>query len=137
MTQSDFGASNELEQLLVRVHRGWAKMEEFIAALPGSRVVLLTDKEVGPDWDDAVLPLAIRLPEGPLALAVFTAKQRVMPWLPKFTQFNYVVELDFPAVLARMQPGAAMLIDPGWDLGLIMKSDTLDEMKRLVFPAQA
>jgi hypothetical protein len=132
-----FTPINPLEQLLLRIAQGWAKMEEFIAALPAARVVLLTDKEVGPTWDEAVLPLALRLPEGPLALAVFTAKERTLPWLHQFPQFNYVVELDFPAVLARMQPGAAMLINPGWPQGLILRSDALAGMKDGLFPPQA
>lgn len=130
MTEA-FVPVNDLERLLADARAGVAAVPAFLDQLARSQVVLLVDKEVdGENWDNSANLLIIRTPDDGPGLCVFTSVERATVWLQRFPAFEYALQTDFAWVLNGVQASTSILINPGWNEGLIIPPEGVQQMKR-------
>jgi hypothetical protein len=128
-----FQPVNDLERVLLRAKGGWIPVPEFVDEMLRSKVVLLIDREVGPEgWDNTANPLVLATHEGGPGVCIFTSMERPGVWLDRFPEFQYGLTVEFGWFVRGVQPGTAVLVNPGWDEGLIIRPDTVQELRRAV-----
>lgn len=126
-----FDPVNDLERVLLRAKGGWIPVSDLMDEMLRSQVVLLIDKEVGPEgWDNTSNPLILTTHEGGPGVCVFTAMERPGVWLDRFPEFQYGLTTEFSWFIKGVQPGTAVLVNPGWDEGLILPAETVQELRR-------
>jgi hypothetical protein len=127
-----FEPVNDLERALLRAKGGWLPMAELMDQLTRSQIVLLIDKEVGPEgWDNSSNPLVLAVDGGP-GVCIFTSMDRPGVWLDRFPQFQYGLTIDFSWFIKGVQPGTAVLVNPGWEEGLVIHPGTVQELRQAV-----
>jgi hypothetical protein len=128
-----FQSINDLERALLRAKGGVAPLAEFVGEMMRSQVVLLIDKEVRPGegWDNSAHPLILQTDEGVPGICIFTSLDRPGVWLDRFPEFRWCLPTPFIWFIKGVQPGTALLVNPGWDEGLIIRSEMVQELRRI------
>jgi hypothetical protein len=136
MSDPVFVPANDLERTLAHAKAGAREVPEFLDQMLRSQVVLLADKEIGPEgWDNSANLLILTTPDKGPGLCVFTSVERAQVWLQRFPDFEYALTVDCPWVLQGVQSGTAVLINPGWGEGLVIPPHAVEELKRAANPA--
>ena len=130
----DFSPVNELEHALVALQAGRLALPDFLDRLLAAPVYLLLDKRFadGAQWDTPATPLVLKNADGLPLMAVFTAPGRTAEWPTRAPHFGFGLKVESLAwLLGRMQPGAGIVVNPGWPVALeIPVADVAEMMRR-------
>jgi hypothetical protein len=123
---------NDFEQMLLAVHEGTRQADAMLDALPATTVVILVDRDPGPDdlFDGIAVPLVLGNPQGQPLLAVFTAPERSIPMTLQFPQFGFALPVLFRELLKVIRPGIGLVMNPGTALGFEMPSASVERMRQ-------
>ncbi len=135
MSSADFTAPlNAFEEVLFAVIRRQRGLAELLDTLLDSEVVILLDKDPGPDdlLEGRALPLVLRNPHGLPVLASFSAAERSVPMALEFSAFGFALPVQFRELLKVVRPGVGLVINPGTNLGFEMPAKNVARMQQEV-----
>ena len=120
MNDETFEPKNELERQLAELHEGLLEEEAFLEGLATAQVFMpIQDDEMkmGIQSSSQAKPLVVAAEDGTPVLLVFSSPERAKPVTQEFEGFGGGLLTDFKWVLERMEGGAGISINPGWELG--------------------
>jgi len=120
MNDEMFEPKNELERQLAELHEGLLEEEAFLEGLATAQVFMpIQDDEMkmGIQSSSQAKPLVVAAEDGTPVLLVFSSPERAKPVTQEFEGFGGGLLTDFKWVLERMEGGAGISINPGWELG--------------------
>lgn len=122
---------NDLEQQLHAVQLGATPSEVFMRQLLASQVFM-------PVKDDGAAggiqrsihaqPLVVQDDEGVSALVLFTSPERAKPFIEHYPEFKGGLLTEFTWVLAKMDAGFGIMINPGDELGIDMEPELVRQL---------
>lgn len=138
MTSPDLSQPlNAFETLLLAVRSGQQGIADLLDSLLDSQVVILLDKDPGPDQqagaslqEGKVAPLVLSNPQGRPVLAMFSAAERSIPMALEFPRFGVGLPVAFTELLRVMRPGVGLVMNPGTSLGFEMSAENLARMQQ-------
>ena len=133
MSTPDFTtALNAFEEVLFAVVRRQRGLAELLDILLDSEVVILLDKDPGPDdlLEGRALPLLLGNPQGLPVLAAFSAPERSVPMALEFPAFGFALPVQFRELLKVLRPGVGLVINPGTNLGFEMPAKNVARMQQ-------
>jgi hypothetical protein len=120
MNDELFEPKNELERQLASLHEGGLAEEDFLAGLATAQVFMPVQDDkmkMGIQSSSQAKPLVVEAEDGTPVLLVFTSPERAKPVTQEFEGFGGGLLTDFKWVLERLEEGAGISINPGWELG--------------------
>jgi hypothetical protein len=137
MQNEAFEAKNELEKKLIAAMNGELSSEEFMRDLMAGQVFMpvKNDKESGiKGFQRTTLatPLVIQDDEGNNILVTFTSPERAKGFLTDYPEFGGGLLTEFTWILERMEPGFAIAVNPGLEVGIDVEPDIVTQMLELM-----
>ena len=126
-----FDPQNALERCLVNTRTGHfpesVLMEEFLA----SEIFILVDRDFAAagTGNASAVPLVLTNDSGRPVLAMFTAPRRASPWAERYAGYGFGLLTPFNQLLQGLDPGVGVVINPGWEYGLEMSPDCVEQLK--------
>ncbi|MGD9786741.1 MAG: SseB family protein [Sulfuricellaceae bacterium] len=120
MNDEMFEPKNELERQLADLHEGLMAEDDFLAGLASAQVFMpVQDDEMkmGIQSSNQAKPLVVAAEDGTPVLLVFSSPERAKPVTQEFEGFGGGLLTEFTWVLERIEGGAGISINPGWELG--------------------
>lgn len=116
-------ATNELEKKLLAAINGELPPEHFMEDLLTEQVFIpiKDDKESGIQGfqrTTKATPLVIQDDDGINMLVLFTSPERAKDFLSETPGYSGGLLADFSWIVERMEPGFAIVVNPGIDLGM-------------------
>jgi hypothetical protein len=133
MNSPDFTTPlNTFEEVLFAVIRRQRGLAELLDILLDSEVVILLDKDPGPDdlLEGRALPLVLGNPHGLPVLAAFSAPERSVAMALEFPTFGFALPVQFRELLKVVRPGVGLVINPGTNLGFEMPAKNVARMQQ-------
>lgn len=133
MSAPDLAAAlNDFEEVLFAVIRRQRSLGELLDAMLDSEVVILLDKDPGPDdlLEGRALPLVLSNPHGQPVLAAFSAPERSVAMALEFPAFGFGLPVHFQELLKVIRPGVGLVINPGTNLGFEMPAKNVARMQQ-------
>ncbi len=120
MVDVSFGPLNALESVLLAVRAGDAPAADFLGALSSAQVLVLLDKDPGPEgnWEASALPLVLNSSQGGPVVAIFTAPERAIAMTSQFPAFCHGLQIDCSWMLQRISAGVGLVVNPGTLMGM-------------------
>ncbi|MCX8017013.1 MAG: SseB family protein [Rhodocyclaceae bacterium] len=138
MPDSDLDPKNELERLLLAAMTGEMSSEEFMQALLGQQVFIPVrddDKDpgiAGFQRTTKATPLIVEDEDGQRILVLFTSPERAKAFLADTPGYGGGLLTDFSWIVERMEPGFAIVVNPGLDFGIDIAPENVTEMLGLL-----
>jgi hypothetical protein len=126
-------AKNPLEQKLLAAMNDELSGEEFMRELLTEQVFI----PVKDDDDHGIqgfqrttkaTPLVIRDEDEQNILVLFTSPERAREFLADMPGYRGGLLADFSWIVERMEPGFAIMVNPGSDFGMDISPETVTEM---------
>lgn len=142
MTSDANEAKNELEQKLLAAIEGELPSEEFMQELLTQQVFIpiKDDKDSGIkgfQHTTKATPLVVEDDEGRNILILFTSPERAKDFLEDVPGYSGGLLADFSWIVERMDPGFAISVNPGLELGMDIEPENVTEMIQLLAAQQA
>lgn len=132
MDEEVFEPKNELEHRLLAAIAGEITSDEFRRELMEAQLFMpIQDEESsikGFQRSTRAKPLVIQDEEGINVLVLFTSPERAREFVRNFPGFGGGLLAEFKWVLERMDAGAGITVNPGWEAGIDMEPETVSEM---------
>lgn len=120
-----------LEALLARHTENPALREALVAALLESKVAIPLDKALENGTLPADFkPLRLNAEQGFPVVAVFTAPEKVHPWLEQQPAYQHCLVTDFTWVLRITPPPFGIALNPGYRHALALSPSDVATLKR-------
>jgi hypothetical protein len=123
--------NNSLERHLLAVQSGERKLPEFFEKLVDSEVVVLSkrdvlDQKTPEDISALVIPGSNNEQR---MLAVFTSPELAHRVAKTYPEYRFGITTEFIWLLAHTAPGLGIAINPGWNLGMVLPSYGVLQMR--------
>jgi hypothetical protein len=129
-----FEPKNVLEQKLLAAANGELDVDELIGGLLDEQVFMpVEDEDSGIQGFQRSLrarPLVVQDEEGVHVLVLFSSPERGKVVMQEFPKFGGGLLADFRWVLERIDAGAGVTINPGWDVGIDLDPETVAELSQ-------
>lgn len=134
MSDEIFEPKNDLEQKLLAAANGELEVDDLISGLLDVQVFMPVEDEdsgiQGFQRSVYARPLVVQDEEGTHVLVLFSSPERAKVVMEEFPKFGGGLLADFRWVLERVDAGAGVTINPGWDVGIDLDPETVAELSR-------
>lgn len=136
MTHPAEETKNELERKLLAAIEGELSDEDFMQELMTQQIFIpiRDDKEsniAGFQHTTKATPLVIE-EEGLKILVLFTSPERAKAFLADKPGYSGGLLADFSWIVERMEPGFAIAVNPGIELGMDIEPESVEQMIALL-----
>lgn len=133
MTAHAYEAKNELEQNLVAAIKGELSSDDFMRELMTQQIFIpiRDDKEsgiIGFQHTTKATPLVVEDEDGLKVVVLFTSPDRAKAFLAETPGYSGGLLTDFAWIVERMEPGFAIAVNPGIDLGMDIEPEHVTQM---------
>ncbi|MDO8890275.1 MAG: SseB family protein [Sulfurimicrobium sp.] len=129
MSDQMFEPKNDLEQKLLAAANGELDVDDLIGGLLDDQVFMpVEDEESGIEGFQRSIharPLVVQDEEGVHVLVLFSSPERAKVVMEEFPKFGGGLLADFRWVLEHIDAGAGVTINPGWDVGIDLDTETV------------
>lgn len=137
MQAQEFEAKNELEQKLLAAINGELAGEDFMREMLEQQIFIpiKDDRDSGiPGFQltNKATPLVIQDEAGSNILVLFTSPERARDFLADVPGYSGGLLADFSWIVERMEPGFAIAVNPGLELGMDIDPDDVTQMLELL-----
>jgi len=137
MQEQAFEPKNELEKKLLADMEGELSSEDFMRELMAQQIFIpiKDDKDLGiPGFQltTKATPLVIQDDEGINILVLFTSPDRSQDFLTGVPGYSGGLLADFSWIVERMEPGFAISVNPGMDVGIDVEPEIVTQMLELL-----
>ena len=137
MSEHVLETKNELEQKLLAAINGELESDDFMHALMTQQIFIpiKDDKDsgiIGFQHTTKATPLVIQDEEGINILVLFTSPERAKDFLADTPGYSGGLLENFSWIVERMEPGFAIAVNPGIDLGIDIEPENVTEMVALL-----
>lgn len=137
MQAQEFEAKNELEQKLLAAINGELAGEDFMREMLEQQIFIpiRDDKDSGiPGFQltNKATPLVIQDEAGNNILVLFTSPERAREFLVDVPGYSGGLLADFSWIVERMEPGFAIAVNPGLELGMDIEPDDVTQLLALL-----
>lgn len=137
MTDLSIEPKNELERKLVAAMNGELSGEEFMQELLAEQVFIpiRDDKDsgiAGFQHTTKATPLVLRDEDGQDILVLFTSPERARDFLDETPGYSGGLLAEFEWIVERMEPGFAIVVNPGDEFGIDIAPENVTEMLELL-----
>jgi hypothetical protein len=137
MQEQAFEPKNELEKKLLAAMEGELSSEDFMRELMAQQIFIpiKDDKDVGIQGfqlTTKATPLVIQDDEGVNILVLFTSPDRSQDFLTGVPGYSGGLLADFSWIVERMEPGFAISVNPGLDVGIDVEPEIVTQMLELL-----
>lgn len=137
MSDNLLEAKNELEVKLLAAMNGELSGEDFMRELMTLQVFIpiKDDKDsgiIGFQHTTKATPLVIQDGEGVNVVVLFTSPDRAKAFLAETPGYGGGLLADFSWIVERMEPGFAITVNPGIDLGMDIEPEHVSQMLALL-----
>lgn len=134
MSDEIFEPRNELEQKLLAAANGEMEVDDLISGLLDEQVFMpVEDEDSGIQGFQRSLqarPLVVQDEEGTHILVLFSSPERAKVVKEEYPKFGGGLLADFRWVLERIDAGAGVTINPGWDVGIDLDTEIVAALSR-------
>lgn len=134
MSDEMFEPKNDLEQKLLAAANGELEVDDLISGLLNDQVFMpVEDEDSGIQGFQRSLharPLVVQDEEGVHVLVLFSSPERAKVVMDEFPKFGGGLLADFSWVLERIDAGAGVSINPGWDVGIDLDPETVAQLSQ-------
>lgn len=137
MPDPSFDAKNELERQLLAAMNGELTSEDFMQALLTQQVFIPVrdDKDpgiAGFQRTTKATPLVVQDEDGQNILVLFTSPERAKAFLADTPGYGGGLLADFSWIVERMEPGFAIMVNPGQEFGMDIAPENVNEMLEML-----
>lgn len=137
MRETGMEAKNELERKLRAAIEGELPPEDFMHELLTQQIFIPVkdDKDhgiAGFQSTTKATPLVVEDDTGQKILVLFTSPERAKDFLAGTPGYSGGLLADFSWIVGRMEPGFAIAVNPGIDLGMDIAPENVTEMMQLI-----
>jgi hypothetical protein len=137
MQAQDSEAKNELEKKLLAAINGELPGEDFMNELLTQQIFIpiKDDRDSGiPGFQltNKATPLVVQDEQGRNTLVLFTSPERAKEFLVDVPGYSGGLLADFSWIVERMEPGFAIAVNPGLDLGMDIEPEDVTQMLELL-----
>ena len=137
MSEYVLETKNELEQKLLAAMNGELASDDFMHALMTQQIFIpiKDDKDsgiIGFQHTTKATPLVIQDEDGINILVLFTSPERAKDFLADTPGYSGGLLENFSWIVERMEPGFAIAVNPGIDLGIDIEPENVTEMVALL-----
>lgn len=124
-----FEPHNDLEQQLLDAQEGRLGSEAFMLQLLDHQLFMPVEDEVaeiqGFQRSTKAQPLTLDAEDGARVLILFTSPERAKPFLQDYPDYQGGLLSEFSWILDRVGSGIAIAINPGFEIGIDLDTDTV------------
>lgn len=137
MTDLSIEPKNELERKLLAAMNGEIAGEDFMRELLAEQVFI----PIKDDKDDGIAgfqrttratPLVVRDEDGQDILVLFTSPDRAKDFLADTPGYSGGLLAEFEWIVERMEPGFAIVVNPGDEFGIDIAPENVTEMLEML-----
>ena len=133
MQEQNIEAKNELEKKLLAAINGELPGEDFMSELLTQQIFIpiKDDKDSGiPGFQltNKATPLVIQDEDDRSILVLFTSPERAKAFLADVPGYSGGLLADFSWIVERMEPGFAIAVNPGLELGMDIDPEDVTQM---------
>lgn len=137
MQTQDIEAKNELEEKLLAAINGDLPGEEFMSEMLTQQIFIpiKDDRDSGiPGFQltNKATPLVVQDEAGRNTLVLFTSPDRAKEFLVDVPGYSGGLLADFSWIVERMEPGFAIAVNPGLELGMDIDPEDVTQMLELL-----
>lgn len=137
MQTQDSEAKNELEMKLLAAINGELPGEDFINEMLTQQIFIpiKDDKDSGIkgfQHTTKATPLVVQDEAGRNTLVLFTSPERAKEFLVDVPGYSGGLLADFAWIVERMEPGFAIAVNPGLELGMDIEPEDVTQMLELL-----
>lgn len=137
MSDQPFEAKNELEIKLLAAMNGELSGEDFMRELLAEQVFIpiRDDKDsgiAGFQHTTKATPLVVRDEDGQDILVLFTSPERARDFLAETPGYGGGLLAEFEWIVERMEPGFAIVVNPGDEFGIDISPENVTEMLEML-----
>lgn len=137
MQAQETEAKNELEEKLLAAINGELPSEEFMNELLTQQIFIpiKDDKDSGIkgfQHTTRATPLIVQDEAGRNTLVLFTSPERAKEFLVDVPGYSGGLLADFSWIVERMEPGFAIAVNPGLELGMDIEPEDVTQMLELL-----
>jgi hypothetical protein len=137
MQDQAFEPKNELEKKLLAAMEGELSSEDFMRELMAQQIFIpiKDDKDLGIQGfqlTTKATPLVIQDDDGLNILVLFTSPERAQNFLSELPGYSGGLLADFSWIVERMEPGFAISVNPGLDVGIDVEPEIVSQMLELL-----
>lgn len=130
-------AKNELETKLLAAMNGELAGDDFMRELMTQQIFIPIKDEKdsgiqGFQRSTKATPLVVQDEDGRNILVLFTSPERAKNFLAETPGYSGGLLADFSWIVERMEPGFAIVVNPGLELGMDIEPEDVTEMLRLL-----
>lgn len=130
-------AKNELEKNLLAAMNGELSSEDFMRELMTQQIFIpiKDDKDSGIggfQHTTKATPLVVQDETGRNTLVLFTSPERAKAFLADTPGYGGGLLADFAWIVERMEPGFAIVVNPGLEFGMDIEPENVTEMLELL-----
>ena len=130
-----FTPHNDLEEKLVAAQEGRLDSEAFMLQLLEHQLFMPVQDEVteiqGFQRSTKAQPLTLEAEDGTRVLVLFTSPERAKPFLQEYPDYQGGLLSEFSWILDRIGSGIAIAINPGFEVGIDLDTDTVGHLIHL------
>ncbi|GMQ89336.1 MAG: hypothetical protein BMS9Abin09_0810 [Gammaproteobacteria bacterium] len=131
----EFKPHNDLEQQLLDTQEGRLDSEAFMLQLLDHQLFMPVEDEVteiqGFQRSTKAQPLTLDTEDGTRVLILFTSPERAKPFLQDYPDYQGGLLSEFSWILDRVGSGIAIAINPGFEIGIDLDTDTVTHLIHL------
>lgn len=134
MAAGAFEPKNDLERQLLAVHEGRAEVEGFMHLLLFASQVFMPVKDddkvkiKGFQRSNLAVPLSLEAEDGTQVLILFTSPERAKGFVQDHPGYGGGLLTELKWVLERMGSGYGIALNPGWDVGIDLDPDMVQQL---------
>jgi hypothetical protein len=133
MPDQPIDTRNELERKLLAAMNGEISAEDFMRELLAEQVFIpiKDDKDsgiVGFQHTTKATPLVVQDENGQNILVLFTSPDRAQSFLAGIPGYSGGLLAEFEWIVERMEPGFAIVVNPGDEFGMDIAPENVTEM---------
>ncbi len=126
-----FTPQNTLEQQLLAAQHGQLGEHEFMHALLAAQVFMpIYEKHGigGMQSSQSAAPLTLKTDQGFEVVVLFTSPERAREFVRDYPGYEGGLLADFTWVLEKMGAGLGITLNPGWEAGLDMEPEMVQQL---------
>lgn len=134
MNDETFEPKNELEHKLLAAANGEISGEDLLVVLMEAQVFMPVEDEINAiqnfQRSTYARPLVVQDEAGTHVLVLFSSPERARVAAEEFPAFGGGLLAEFSWVLERVDEGAGITINPGWEVGMDLDPETVGQLVR-------
>lgn len=137
MAEDIFEAKNELEAKLLAAMNGELEAEDFMRELMAQQIFIPIKNDPdsgikGFQRTTKATPLVVQDEDGQNILVLFTSPERAKEFLAEMPGYGGGLLADFSWIVERMEPGFAIVVNPGLEFGMDISPEDVTRMLGLL-----